>query len=135
MASYSAQTIEYFENPRNVGELDSADLQVGTGEAGSLAAGSIIRLQIKVNPANEHIEQAFFKAYGCVSTIAVSSWVAQWLEGRSIADATKISSSTIADALGLLPIKLYCAMLAQDAIAAAVADYQQKYSANKSDIS
>ena len=124
--SYSNKVIDHYENPRNVGSLDKADPSVGTGMVGAPACGDVMKLQIKVNPETNIIEDAKFKTYGCGSAIASSSLVTEWLKGRTIDDATKIKNSDIATELALPPVKIHCSVLAEDAIKAAIHDYQIK---------
>ena len=126
--SYSNKVIDHYENPRNVGSLDKADPSVGTGMVGAPACGDVMKLQIKVNPETNIIEDAKFKTYGCGSAIASSSLVTEWLKGRSLDDAIKIKNSDIATELALPPVKIHCSVLAEDAIKAAINDYNIKCS-------
>jgi nitrogen fixation NifU-like protein len=123
--AYSEKVIDHYENPRNVGKMDDADLNVGTGMVGAPACGDVMRLQIKVNEAGI-IEDAKFKTYGCGSAIASSSLLTEWVKGRSLEEATAIKNSEIAEELGLPPVKIHCSVLAEDAIKAAIADVQAK---------
>lgn len=123
--AYSDKVLDHYENPRNVGRLDDADANVGTGMVGAPACGDVMRLQIKVN-GNGVIEDAKFKTYGCGSAIASSSLLTEWVKGRSLDDATEIRNKDIADELGLPPVKIHCSVLAEDAIKAAIADVRQK---------
>ena len=125
--AYSEQVIDHYENPRNVGKLDTADESVGTGVVGAPACGDVMRLQIKVN--NEGIiTDAKFKTYGCGSAIASSSLVTEWVKGKSLDEASAIKNSQIAEELALPPVKIHCSILAEDAIKAAVNDYRNKHS-------
>ena len=124
--AYSDKVLDHYENPRNVGSLDKADPSVGTGMVGAPACGDVMKLQIKVNPETNVIEDAKFKTYGCGSAIASSSLVTEWLKGRSLDDATKIKNSDIATELALPPVKIHCSVLAEDAIKAAIKDYEVK---------
>ena len=126
--SYSNKVIDHYENPRNVGSLDKADPSVGAGMVGAPACGDVMKLQIKVNPETNIIEDAKFKTYGCGSAIASSSLVTEWLKGRSLDDAIKIKNSDIATELALPPVKIHCSVLAEDAIKAAINDYNIKCS-------
>jgi nitrogen fixation NifU-like protein len=128
--AYSEKVIDHYENPRNVGKLDDADANVGTGMVGAPACGDVMRLQIKVNDAGI-IEDAKFKTYGCGSAIASSSLLTEWVKGRSLDDAAKIRNTEIAQELGLPPVKIHCSVLAEDAIKAAIADVRQKRDQNK----
>ena len=123
--SYSDKVIDHFENPRNVGSLDKEDSQVGTAIVGAPACGDVMKLQIKVN-SDGVIEDAKFKTYGCGSAIASSSLVTEWVKGRTIQEATDIKNVEIAEELALPPVKIHCSVLAEDAIKAAIADYEGK---------
>ena len=123
--AYSNKVIDHYENPRNVGALDKASPDVGTGMVGAPACGDVMKLQIKVNKKGI-IEEAKFKTYGCGSAIASSSLVTEWVKGKSIDDATKIRNTEIANELSLPPVKIHCSILAEDAIKAAVEDYKKK---------
>ena len=123
--AYSDKVIDHYENPRNVGSLDKNDQQVGTGLVGAPACGDVMKLQIKVNEQGI-IEDAKFKTYCCVSAIASSSLVTEWVKGKSVQDALTIKNSAIAEELALPPVKIHCSVLAEDAIKAAVEDYRNK---------
>ena len=123
--TYSNKVIDHYENPRNVGSFDKDDDTVGTGMVGAPACGDVMRLQIKVN-ADGMIEDARFKTYGCGSAIASSSLVTEWVKGKTLDEALKIENSEIADELALPPVKIHCSILAEDAIKAAVDDYQKR---------
>ncbi len=120
--------MEHYENPRNVGTLDKDDASVGTGMVGAPACGDVMRLQIKVNDAGV-IEDAKFKTYGCASAIASSSLVSEWVKGKSLEEAGKISNTAIAEELALPPVKIHCSILAEDAVKAAIDDYKSKHEA------
>lgn len=123
--SYSDKVLDHYENPRNVGALDKEDPSVGTGMVGAPACGDVMRLQIKVGEDGV-IEDACFKTYGCGSAIASSSLVTEWLKGRSLDQALEIKNTDIAEELALPPVKVHCSVLAEDAIKAAISDYQEK---------
>lgn len=123
--TYSNKVIDHYENPRNVGSFDKDDDTIGTGMVGAPACGDVMRLQIKVN-ADGMIEDARFKTYGCGSAIASSSLVTEWVKGKTLDEALKIKNSEIADELALPPVKIHCSILAEDAIKAAVDDYQKR---------
>jgi nitrogen fixation NifU-like protein len=129
--SYSNQVIDHYENPRNVGKLDKADPNVGTGLVGAPACGDVLQLQIKVE--NEIITDAKFKTYGCGSAIASSSLVSEWVKGKTLAQAGEIKNTQIAEELALPPVKIHCSILAEDAIKAAIADYVKKNSILETD--
>lgn len=123
--AYSDKVIDHYENPRNVGALDKADDDVGTGIVGAPACGDVMKLQIKVSDGV--ITDAKFKTYGCGSAIASSSLVTEWVKGMRVEDAMLIKNSQIAEELSLPPVKIHCSVLAEDAIKAAIADYQAKH--------
>ena len=123
--AYSDKVMDHYNNPRNVGRLDKADKQVGTGMVGAPACGDVMLLQIKVD-AKGVIEDAKFKTYGCGSAIASSSLLTEWVKRKSLDDAIKIKNTDIATELSLPPVKIHCSVLAEDAIKAAVANLRQK---------
>lgn len=124
--AYSARVAEHFESPRNVGSFDKGDASVGTGMVGTPACGDVTKLQIKVDPLTGRIEDAKFKTYGCGCAIASSSLVTEWVKGKSLDEALTIRNTKIAEELALPPAKIHCAILAEDAIKAAVSDYRAK---------
>jgi nitrogen fixation NifU-like protein len=124
--AYSAQVVDHYENPRNVGSFNKDDDDVGTGMVGAPACGDVMKLQIKVNE-NGVIEDARFKTYGCGSAIASSSLVTEWVKGKTLEEAASLKNSEIAEELALPPVKIHCSILAEDAIKAAVADYRKKH--------
>jgi nitrogen fixation NifU-like protein len=126
--AYSEKVLDHYENPRNVGTLDNSDPSVGTGMVGAPACGDVMRLQIRVNDAGI-IEDARFKTYGCGSAIASSSLLTEWVKGKTLAEAQQIKNQEIADELALPPVKVHCSVLAEDAIKAAISDYEKKRSA------
>lgn len=119
---YHTKVIQHFENPKNVGSFPKSEANIGTGLVGSPACGDVMKLQIKVD--NGIITQALFKTFGCGSAISSSSYVTELLKGSSLEDAKKISNKTIAKHLSLPPVKLHCSMLAEDAVAMAIKDYE-----------
>ena len=123
--AYNKKIIDHFENPRNVGSMDSNDPSVGTGLVGTPACGDVMKLQLKIND-NGMIEDAKFKTFGCGSAIASSSLMTTLVKGRSIMGAEKITNADIAKDLLLPPVKIHCSVLAEDAIKAAIADYRGK---------
>ena len=125
--SYSNKVIDHYENPRNVGAFEKGDDTVGTGMVGAPACGDVMKLQIKVNPSTGLIEDARFKTYGCGSAIASSSLVTEWVKGKTLSQALEIKNTDIAEELALPPVKIHCSILAEDAIKAAVSDYQAKH--------
>ncbi len=126
--TYSDKVLDHYERPRNVGNLDTAAPEVGTGMVGAPACGDVMRLQIRVG-ADGVIEEARFKTYGCGWAIASSSLVTEWVKGRTLEQALAIRNAEIAEELALPPVKVHCSVLAEDAIRAAVADYREKQAA------
>ena len=124
--AYSKSVLDHYENPRNVGRLDVADKNVGTGLVGAPACGDVLKLQIKVEDGI--ITDAKFKTYGCGSAIASSSLVTEWVKGKTLDEAGAIKNSQIAEELALPPVKIHCSILAEDAIKAAINDYRNKHS-------
>ena len=124
--AYSDKLLDHYENPRNVGSFDKADIRVGTGMVGAPSSGEVVKLQIKVNESGI-IEEARFKTYGCGSAIASSSLVTEWIKGKTLDQALAIRNTQIADELALPPVKIHCSILAEDAIKAAVRNYQEKH--------
>jgi nitrogen fixation NifU-like protein len=123
--AYGEKVIDHYENPRNVGKLDPKADNVGTGMVGAPACGDVMKLQIQVNEQGI-IEDAKFKTYGCGSAIASSSLLTEWVQGKSLDEASQIKNSEIAEELELPPVKVHCSVLAEDAIKAAIKDYQSK---------
>ena len=123
--AYSDKVLDHYENPRNVGSFDKGDKQVGTGMVGAPACGDVMKLQIKVGD-NGVIEDARFKTYGCGSAIASSSLLTEWVKGKTLDEAREIKNTDIAEELALPPVKIHCSVLAEDAIKAAIQDYQGK---------
>ena len=123
--AYSEKVIDHYENPRNVGKFEKDEKGVGTGMVGAPACGDVMRLQIQVNQEGI-IEDARFKTYGCGSAIASSSLLTEYVKGKSLEYATTIKNSQIAEELALPPVKIHCSVLAEDAIKAAINDYQQR---------
>ncbi len=126
--AYSDKVIDHYENPRNVGTLDKEDPNVGTGLVGAPACGDVMRLQLKISD-DGIIQDAKFKTFGCGSAIASSSLVTEWVKGKSVEDATRITNRDIAQELALPPVKIHCSVLAEDAIKAAVEDFKRKRAA------
>ena len=130
--AYSDKVIDHYEQPRNVGTLDKADDDVGTGLVGAPACGDVMRLQIRVNPETNVVEDAKFKTFGCGSAIASSSLVTEWVKGKTIDEAMALKNSQIVEELNLPPVKIHCSVLAEDAIKSAIADYRKKQEAKRS---
>jgi nitrogen fixation protein NifU and related proteins len=123
---YSDQILEHYNNPRNVGTFDAKNANVGTGLVGAPECGDVMRLQILVNPATGLIEDAKFKTFGCGSAIASSSLATEWLKGKTLDQAMEIKNTEIVEELALPPVKVHCSVLAEDAIKAAVKNFQEK---------
>src|SRR5437764_1636215 len=123
---YSDKVLEHYERPKNVGSLDKSDPNVGTGIVGAPECGDVMKLQIKVNPDTRIIEDAKFKTFGCGSAIASSSLATEWVKGKTLDEAMEIKNTEIVEELALPPVKIHCAVLAEDAIKAAIADYKRK---------
>mgnify|MGYP003119227633 CR=1 FL=1 len=123
--SYSDKVLDHMENPRNVGSMDKEDENVGTGLVGAPACGDVLKLQLKIND-NGMIEDAKFKTFGCGSAIASSSLVTTLVKGIHVDEALSISNAEIAKELSLPPVKIHCSVLAEDAIKAAIQDWQSK---------
>ena len=122
--AYSQQVIDHYENPRNVGSFDKTDTDIGTGMVGAPACGDVMKLQIKVKEGI--IVDAKFKTYGCGSAIASSSLITEWVKGKTLDEAGEITNSRIAEELALPPVKIHCSILAEDAIKAAINDYNYR---------
>ena len=127
---YNDKVIDHYENPRNVGTLDKADDNVGTGLVGAPACGDVMRLQLKISDEGL-IEDAKFKTFGCGSAIASSSLVTEWVKGKTVDQARTITNQQIAEELSLPPVKIHCSVLAEDAIKAAIEDFKAKQARKK----
>jgi Fe-S cluster assembly scaffold IscU len=124
--AYSDKVIDHYNNPRNVGQLDKSSSEVGTGLVGAPECGDVMRLQIKVNPDTQVIEEAKFKTFGCGSAIASSSLATEWVKGKTVDEAMQIKNTDIVKELSLPPVKIHCSVLAEDAIRAAIGDWKKK---------
>lgn len=124
--AYSDKVIDHYSNPKNVGTLDKASKQVGTGLVGAPECGDVMRLQIQVDDATGVITDAKFKTFGCGSAIASSSLATEWLKGKTVDEAVKIDNMDLVEELNLPPVKIHCSVLAEDAIKAAINDYRKK---------
>ena len=123
--AYSDKLKEHYEKPRNIGSLDNRDSSVGTGLVGAPECGDVMKLQIQVNNENKIID-AKFKTFGCGSAIASSSLATEWVKGKTVDEASTIQNTEIVKELSLPPVKIHCSVLAEDAIKAAIKDYQSK---------
>ncbi len=129
--AYSDRVIDHYNNPRNVGTLDKSSSEVGTGLVGAPECGDVMRLQIRVNPETQVIEEAKFKTFGCGSAIASSSLATEWIKGRKVEEALTIKNTDIVKELSLPPVKIHCSVLAEDAIRAAIGDWKKKNSVSE----
>ena len=123
--AYSEKVLKHYEEPRNIGSLDSRSPSVGTGLVGAPECGDVMKLQIEVDE-NENIIDAKFKTFGCGSAIAASSLATEWIKDKTLDDAMTVSNTEIVEELSLPPVKIHCSVLAEDAIKAAIKDYKQK---------
>jgi nitrogen fixation NifU-like protein len=124
--AYSDKVIDHYNNPRNVGQMDKSSDSVGTGLVGAPECGDVMRLQIRVNPETQIIEEAKFKTFGCGSAIASSSLATEWVKGKTVSEAMEIKNTDIVKELALPPVKIHCSVLAEDAIRAAIGDWKKK---------
>ena len=126
--AYSDKVLDHYNHPRNVGNLDKNDPDVGTGVVGAPECGDVMKLQIKVGD-DGIIEDAKFKTFGCGSAIASSSLATEWVKGKTVDEALEIKNTDIVNELSLPPVKIHCSVLAEDAIRAALRDYREKQGA------
>jgi nitrogen fixation NifU-like protein len=129
--AYSERVLDHYNNPRNVGSLDKAAPNVGTGIVGAPECGDVMKLQVQVNEETGVIEEAKFKTFGCGSAIASSSLATEWLKGKTVDQALAIKNTDIVTELALPPVKIHCSVLAEDAIKAAIGDYKKKQDTQK----
>jgi len=127
LMAYSEKVIEHFENPKNIGSLNSKDDSVGTGLVGAPECGDVMKLQIQVNKETGIIEDAKFKTFGCGSAIASSSLATEWIRGKTVDEAMTLDNTKIVEELSLPPVKIHCSVLAEDAIKSAIKDYKSKH--------
>ena len=123
---YSDKVVDHYNNPRNVGSLPKEDPNVGTGLVGAPECGDVMKLQMKINPETQVIEEAKFKTFGCGSAIASSSLATEWVKGKTVDEALSIKNTDIVRELALPPVKIHCSVLAEDAIKAAIGDWKKK---------
>ena len=123
--AYSEKVMEHYENPRNIGSLDSGSNRVGSALVGAPECGDVMKLQIKVDE-NEKIVDAKFKTFGCGSAIASSSLATEWIKGKTLDEANTVQNTDIVEELSLPPVKIHCSVLAEDAIKGAINDYRKK---------
>ena len=125
--AYSDKVVEHYNNPRNVGSLPKEDPNVGTGLVGAPECGDVMKLQMKINPDTQVIEEAKFKTFGCGSAIASSSLATEWVKGKTVEEALSIKNTDIVRELALPPVKIHCSVLSEDAIKAAIGDWKKKH--------
>ena len=123
--AYSTKVLEHYEEPKNIGSMDTGSNRVGTGLVGAPECGDVMKLQIEVDE-NENIIDAKFKTFGCGSAIASSSLATEWIKGKTLDEANEIQNTDIVEELSLPPVKIHCSVLAEDAIKAAINDYKHK---------
>ncbi|WPX98027.1 Fe-S cluster assembly scaffold IscU [Candidatus Fokinia crypta] len=124
--AYNNKIIDHYDNPRNVGSFSKNEKNVGTGLVGAPSCGDVMKLQIKVDPQNNIIQEARFKTFGCGSAIAASSYATELLKGKTIDEALNIKNEDILEELSLPPVKIHCSILAEEAIKSAVQDWKEK---------
>ena len=124
--AYTEKVLEHYQSPKNVGSFAKTEENVGTGIVGAPECGDVMKLQLKINPETEVIEDARFKTFGCGSAIASSSYVTEMVKGKTVAEAYQIKNTQIVQELSLPPVKIHCSVLAEDAIKAAVADWRDR---------
>ena len=121
---YTEKVLEYFQHPRNVGEIENAD---AVATEGSPACGDMVKLYLKINPDTKSIEDIKFKSYGCASNIATASIITELAKDRTIDEAKRVTWKEASDTLGgLPPAKVHCAVLAVDALKTAIENYEHK---------
>jgi len=119
---YTAKVMDHFSNPRNVGEILSAD---GVGMVGNARCGDIMKMYLKIE--NDIILDAKFKTYGCGAAVATSSVATEMVIGKTVQEVIRISNQSVMEALdGLPPAKVHCSLLAEEALHAALWDYAIK---------
>ena len=121
---YSEKVLDHYNHPRNVGSMDKGSNRVGTGIVGAPECGDVMKLQIEIE--GEVIVDAKFKTFGCGSAIASSSLATEWIKGKTLKEAGRITNSSIVKELSLPPVKIHCSVLAEDAIKSAIKDYKSK---------
>ena len=130
--AYSKKVVDRFNdvlaNPEKhaVGRFDPKDPNVATGLVGAPACGDVMKLDLKLNPDTDVIEDVKFKTYGCGSAIASSTMFVEMLKGRTIEQAKQIKDKDIAEALELPAIKLHCSVLAEEGITRAIENWEEK---------
>ena len=123
--AYSDKVLDHYSNPRNVGALDKADPNVGTGVVGAPECGDVMKLQLRISDDGV-VEDAKFKTFGCGSAIASSSYVTELVKGKTVDEVLAIKNTHIVEELSLPPVKIHCSVLAEDGIKAAIVDWKKK---------
>ena len=123
--AYSDKVVDHFENPRNLGSFAKDEENVGTGVVGAPECGDVMKLQLKINDQGV-IEDARFKTFGCGSAIASSSYVTELVKGKTFDEALQVKNTQIMKELSLPPVKIHCSVLAEDALKAALRDWQKR---------
>ncbi len=119
---YTKEVMDYFMNPKNVGEMQDAD---GIGEVGNAKCGDIMKMWIKVR--NNIIVDASFQTFGCGAAIATSSLMTELVKGKTLEEASQITNKDVIEQLGGLPaVKVHCSCLAEEALKAAIENYRSK---------
>ena len=120
---YSEKVMDHFMNPRNVGEIESAD---GVGEVGNPACGDMMRLYLKIEEGR--VRDAKFRTFGCGAAIASSSMLTEMIKGKTVEEARAITNQHVAEALDGLPaVKIHCSVMAEQAVKSALDDYAKKH--------
>lgn len=120
---YSEKVMDHFMNPRNVGEIESAD---GVGEVGNPACGDMMRLYLKIGEGR--VLDAKFRTFGCGAAIASSSMLTEMIKGKTVDEARAITNQQVAEALDGLPaVKIHCSVMAEQAVKSALDDYVKKH--------
>jgi len=127
---YSQKVLEHFQHPHNMGVIKNPS---GVGRVGNPVCGDLMELQIKIekNPSadggKDIIADAKFQTFGCGAAIATSSIMTDLIIGKTLEEAQTITNQAVIKALGgLPPVKRHCSVLAEEALAKALADYISK---------
>ena len=122
MALYSEKVMDHFRHPRNVGVLEDAN---GVGEVGNARCGDIMKMYLKIE--NGVVRDVKFETFGCGSAIASSSMATELIKGKPVSEVRELTNKAVAEALDGLPeYKMHCSVLAEQAIRAALEDYETR---------
>ena len=122
MALYSEKVMDHFRNPRNVGVIEDAN---GIGEVGNAKCGDIMKMYLKIEDGT--VQDVKFETFGCGSAIASSSMATELIKGKPLSEVRQLTNKAVAEALDGLPdYKMHCSVLAEEAIKAALEDYQAR---------